>query len=1097
MKRSTPIALVVLALVASAAAAANPGYCRFPAIRGDVIVFTSEGDLWKVGVAGGVAQRLTSHSGEETHAAISPDGVLVAFSATYEGPTEAYVMPLAGGLPRRLTWEGGSAIVVGWTPDGRVLAATRRYSTLPNTQLEAIDPASGSRTLVPLAQAAEGSVDERGTLVFTRLSAQGSHTKRYRGGTAQNLWRFDRGAAEAVPLTADYPGTSRAPMWWRGRVYFASDRDGTMNLWSMDERGGDLRQLTRHQGWDVLSPALGDGRIVYQLGAGLRIFDIAAGRDAAVPVTLASDFDQLREKWIDKPLDYLTAAHLSPDGERIALTVRGQVLVAPVKQGRVVEASHLGGVRYRSARFSGDGTSLVALSDRSGEVEWWRLPANGVGAPEQLTRDGKVLRFDGVPSPDGAWIAYYDKDQVLWLWSEKERRSVKVAESRRGEFSGLAWSPDSRWLAYQMPAENGFDRIMLRNVADGASLALTTDRTDNASAAWSPDGKWIYLLSDRNLVSAVGSPWGPRQPEPFLDRPTGIYAVALRAGLRSPFAPSDELHPAAEKHEAGKAHGAAAGSSSDKAAPDASPAPKAPPTVTVDADGLAARIVVVPVPPGGYDALGVNGERLFWLSRPLAGERKANLMMLEITNRDPKPKTLVEGVSSYELSADGKKILVRKDDTLAVFDASADKVDLAEKKVDTSGWRFAIDPREEWRQMFREAWRLERDYFYDRRMNGVDWPAMRAKYEPLVELVADRAELSDLLGQMIGELSALHMFVYGGDSRKGPDDVEPASLGAELARDEAAGGYRVAHVYRSDPDYPDRLSPLAAPGVEVKDGDVIQAINGVPALSVADPDELLRDQGGRQVLLHVASGGATRDVVAVPISPERAADLRYDEWEYTRRLCVDEAGKGEIGYVHLRAMTRADWTEWAREFYPVFRRAGLIVDVRHNRGGNIDSWILEKLLRRAWFYWQPRVGDTYWNMQYAFRGHVAVLIDQNTASDGEAFAEGIRRLGLGKLLGARTWGGEIWLSSSNFLVDKGIATAAETGVFGPEGEWLIEGHGVDPDIAVDDLPAATFAGADAQLDAAVRYLQDLIRREPVPTPNPPPYPNKAFVPGPR
>jgi tricorn protease len=371
---------------------------------------------------------------------------------------------------------------------------------------------------------------------------------------------------------------------------------------------------------------------------------------------------------------------------------------------------------------------------------------------------------------------------------------------------------------------------------------------------------------------------------------------------------------------------------------------------------------------------------------------------------------------------------------------------------------------------------------------------VKAKYLPLVDRVTDRAELSDILAQMVGELSALHIFVRGGDLRRGADQVLPASLGATYTRDDKAGGYRVAHIYRSDPDIPGELAPLARTGVDVREGDVIEAVNGVPTLSARDIHALLRDQAGKQMLLRVKpkAGGAARDVVVLPISMGRENDLRYDEWEYTRRLAVEKATNNRMGYVHLRAMGGGNMTEWQREFYPVFDREGLIVDVRHNNGGNIDSWILEKLLRKAWFFWQPRVGKPTWNMQYAFRGHLVVLVDQNTASDGEAFAEGVRRLGLGKVIGTRTWGGEIWLSQNNFLVDRGIATAAETGVFGPDGDWLIEGHGVDPDIVVDNLPHETFKGKDAQLEAAIKYLEQEIRNKPIPTPVAPKYPDKSF-----
>jgi tricorn protease len=377
----------------------------------------------------------------------------------------------------------------------------------------------------------------------------------------------------------------------------------------------------------------------------------------------------------------------------------------------------------------------------------------------------------------------------------------------------------------------------------------------------------------------------------------------------------------------------------------------------------------------------------------------------------------------------------------------------------------------------------------------VDYRALLAKHLPLVDRVTDRDELSDLLASLVSELSALHIFVYGGDARRSQDQIGLGSLGARLVRDASAGGHRIDHIYRGDPDYTDVVSPLSRPELSIAEGDLILAINGVPAPGTDAPERLLKNQVGQQVLLRLkrGGGGGEYDAIVKPISVADEDNLRYTEWELTRRLRVEEAGKGEIGYVHLRAMGGGNYGEWVKNFYPVHDRKGLIIDVRHNRGGNIDSWILEKLLRKAWFYWQGRVGKPTWNMQYAFRGHMVVLCDERTASDGEAFAEGFRRLGLGKVIGMRTWGGEIWLSSSNYLVDRGIATAAETGVFGPEGDWLIEGRGVEPDIVVDNPPHATFAGEDAQLEAAVKHLQELIRTKPVEQPKAPPYPKKAFT----
>ncbi|MFP5288269.1 MAG: S41 family peptidase, partial [Thermoanaerobaculia bacterium] len=607
-------------------------------------------------------------------------------------------------------------------------------------------------------------------------------------------------------------------------------------------------------------------------------------------------------------------------------------------------------------------------------------------------------------------------------------------------------------------------------------------------------GKWIWFLSDRDLRTLVRSPWGPRQPDPFLTSTDKIFGIALKKGTRSPFLPPDELHPAEDEEEE-KAEEASGEEEKDKGE-EKDKEEKVKP-VDIGLEGLQERLVEVPVPAGNYNDLSVNEERLFWVSAEADFEGTASLVSIPFDPEKAEPKPVMENVEGYELSADGKKLLVQKEEDLYVFEAgeaAPEGEELAKAKVDLSSWTFSLDPREQWRQMFREAWRLERDYFYDRNMHGVDWPAMLEKYRPLSLRVTSRGELDDLLAQMVSELSALHTYVGGGEQREGKEKVEVASLGAVLERDDKAGGWRIEHLYRTDPDLPAEAGPLCVPSVDAREGDVIESINGVAILTVADPALLLRNQADKQVLLRIKDGktGKSRDAVAVPVSQERAFDLRYDDWELSRRLAVEERGKGQIGYLHLRHMGSSSYTAWARDFDPVFNRQGLIVDVRNNTGGNIESWLLAKLMRKAWFWWQPRVGDPFPNMQYAFRGHVVVLVNEETASDGEAFAEGIKRLGLGKVIGTRTWGGEIWLSSSNILVDRGIATAAEFGVFGPEGIWLIEGHGVEPDIVVDNLPHAAFGGKDAQLEAAIQYLQEKIEKEPVPPIKPPAYPDKSL-----
>lgn len=1082
------LSAVLFLLLAGTVLAGPQGYYRFPAVHGSTVVFTAEGDLWTVDIQGGVARRLTSHLGVESHAAFSPDGSTIAFCAEYEGPTEVYTMPAAGGVPTRRTYDG-STRVVGWTPDGRIIYSTRRFSGLPDVRLYTIDLRTDSVAAIPLAQASDGAFDGSGAaLFFTRLPFQGSHTKRYKGGTAQNIWRFGRADTEAVSLTGDYKGTSKEPLWHAGRIYFASDRDGTMNLWSMSEQGSDVRQHTSHKGWDVQSPDVHNGRIVYQLGADIHLFDIPSGSDSRIPITLASDFDQLREKWVKKPMEYLTTYDISPTGDKVVLTARGQIFVAPVEQGRFVRLTHQSGVRYRHATFFPDGKRVLALSDETGETEFVSLPINGVGDKVVLTNDARVLRWAGVPSPDGRWIAYTDKNEEIWLVDTEKQSNTRIFKSPDGGPGGLAWSPDSKWLAYSASASNFFDQIRLYQIATGASIALTSDRVDSYTPAWSPDGKWIYFLSDRVFESVVPSPWGARQPEPYFDKTRKVFAVALRAGERFPFLPADELTAPIKDDKPSDA-------ADDKARTKATSATQRV-DVRIDVGGLQQRLYEVPVPAGAYSGLTVTEKYLYLTNRPAVYQGTPSLIAVEIKNKDVSAKTILEDIRGFELSRDGKKVLVRKGDDLHVFDANgAAPSELAKTKVDLSSWLLAVNPREEFRQMFLESWRLERDYFYDTTMHGVDTKGLLDRHLPLVDRVTDRAELSDLMAHLVGELSALHTYVYGGDLRRSPENIGVATLGARLSRDLQAGGYRVDHVYRSDPDYLDVRSPLARPDAKVAEGDVLLSINGTPLLSVPSPETVLRNQAGKQVLLRVRSRDGSRefDTIVEPISLAQEEDLRYTEWEVSRRERVEQQSDGEFGYVHLRAMGGGNYTEWVKSFYPVFDRKGLIIDVRHNRGGNIDSWILEKLLRRAWFYWQGRVGKPYWNMQFAFRGHMVVLCNERTASDGEAFAEGFRRLGLGKLIGTRTWGGEIWLSSSNVLVDKGIATAAETGVYGPEGEWLIEGWGVEPDIAVDNLPHATFKGGDAQLDAAVAHLRQMVKEKPVDIPRPPRYPDKSFT----
>lgn len=1062
--------LLATLVVSSVSGQGFEGYYQFPDVHNDQVVFCAEGDIWTVPLTGGQAQRLTSHPEEEQMPIFSPDGQSILFSATYEGPREIYTMPIQGGMTQRWTYETDTSVPNAWSDENTIVYATRAYNKKPDYRLVKINVKDKTRAFVPLDQASEASFEPNGkTLYFVRPAYHRNVTKRYKGGTARQIWKYTEGGKEAVKLTTNYTGGSHHPMFYNNRVYFISDRDGIMNIWSMDTNGKDIKQHTEHDIFDVRYANISNGVIVYQKGADLWKYDISTDQSNKINIRLTSDLDQLREKWDNNPSQYITNVNVDKTGEKLVITARGRVFVAPVGSGRVVSFHKESGIRYRDATFASDGKSVIALSDESGEFEFVQMPANGIGASKSLTKDGQILRYEGVPSPDGKWLVYSDLQSDLYVLNMATGVSTKISTNQEG-IRGYSWSPDNQWLAFVQAASNTMAQIKIYNVNTKNSFDLTTDRANSTNPSWSPDGKFIYFLSDRSFTSLVGSPWGTRQPEPYFDASEKIYHIALQKGTRSPFRPDDELFSEKTEKKDDK---------KDKTV-----------KVTIDEEGIQKRIAAVPVKAGNYYSLAVNDKALYLMSRETGIGAKSHLALVKIDNKKPKIETMASEVSRFKLSADGKKILITKGRSYYLSNAGTSKIgNLNNDKVDLSGWRFPIIPQEDWKQLFTDAWRMERDYFYDESMHGVDWDAMYQRYLPLVDRVTTRNELSDLIGRFVGELSALHTSVRGGDTRSDNQSIAVANLGGLFSRDEANGGFRIDYIFQVDPDYPEEKSPLDDPYLDVEEGDIITSINGTPTLSAVDIGALIRNQVGKQVRLSLKRGDKTHDIIVEPIGS--TYNLRYRDWEYGNRRYVDQQSKDEIGYLHLRAMGSGDISQFYREFYPVFNRKGLIIDVRYNNGGNIDSFILEKLLRKAWMYWKSRSGEPYWNMPYAFRGHIVVLVNENTYSDGEAFADGFRELGLGVTIGTRTWGGEIWLSSANRLSDNGLARAPMNGVYG-EGVWRIEGRGFEPDIVLDNLPHETFNGKDAQLDKAIELLQQQIKEDPRDVPPPPAYPDKSF-----
>ena len=1074
---------VILLFACVAPVGAEVAYTRSASLYGETLVFTAEGDLWRVAVAGGSAQRLTTHAALEAEASISPDGRQIAFVASYDASPEVYVMPMSGGSPKRLSYDGAGVHVVGWTPAGEVLHATSAVvGPGSSVVLRAIDPETLAQRSLPFADANQASFDAATrTIFFTRfgLHITGDHARGYQGGAAAQLWRAPvDGGAEAVRLAAQVNASLRSPMWWNGRLYHLSDESGSDNLWSMAADGSDRRALTSHTDFEVRDPQLQAGRIVYQHGADLRILDLASGVDRVVPIDLVSDFEQRRTRWLEKPLDYIESLALANDGSRVVLTARGAVTLAATDARRRIDIGVPAGARARAAVPSADGRWIYAISDIGGREEIWRFPAHGGGPGTALTRDSETRRWRLYPSPDGEQLAFDDKRGRLSVLDLETRRIRVIDEGRFGgddTYASVRWSADSRHLAVARPdSKEGRNQILLLGGDGARKSVLTSDRYESADAVFSRDGKWLYFLSNREFVATPGSPWGDRNLGPMFDRRTRLYALALQGGLRFPFQPATELGAT----DTGKDKGEDKDEGKKKTSAVTSGLP------AIAWDGLAERLYEVPAASGNYSALDVDDKRLYFLDTPIGREAKPQLMTLAIGNDGEEAQTFARDVDRYQLSADGKKLLFAKwkergVGDLFVVDAAAkapDKLDKARLRV--GDWRLPVDPRAEWRQMFLDAWRMHREFSFDPDMRGVDWDAVRARYEPLLTRVADRDELDDLIGQMTAELGILHSQVRGGEKRKDSEVAKPAALGAEFVA--VAEGLRVEHIFRSDPELPQARAPLARSGVDVRENDVLTAVNGRPVRSMADLAGALANQAGKQVLLDVRRNGVSRQTVAVAIDSRSEAGLRYGDWEHSRLEHVLAAGKGRIGYLHLRAMGAGDIGDFAREFYTNAWRDGLIIDVRRNNGGNIDSWIIEKLLRRTWAFWTYPDNPPVFNMQQSFRGHLVVLIDERTYSDGETFAAGIKALGLAPLIGQRTAGAGIWLSGRNPLVDHGMARIAEFGQFSTaNGRWLIEGRGVSPDIAVVNAPVDTYNGGDAQLDAALAWLEDKLAREPV------------------
>jgi len=1083
--------------LAVAPAAAEEGFYQYPTARGEVLVFASEGDLWRTGRSGGTAIRLTNHPAEEAEPRLSPDGTLIAFSASYDSDRDIYVMPAAGGTPRRLTFEGGGVQTIGWTPDGRVIFASRLAGGGQGEVLYTIAPEGGEATAIPLWRATDATFGADGrTLFFSRrgLYARArDNAVLYRGGGMAQLWRWTLGSeAEAERLLADFGAPIRMPMASGGRIYFVSDKSGKDALWSVAEDGSDVRQVSPELPFPVLQASIDGDAIFLQNGADLHVYSIAGGSLTRLSIDLVTDREQTRPRALGEPLRQLEAARLSPSGETVAVTARGRVALAAPRQLRRVEFAVPMAARARQAVLGPKGEKAFMILDQGERGDIFAMAADGSGAPVAVTRGYDAHIWSFAIAPDAKTLVVWDKQARLQKVDVATGRVTLLAANTTGDdapFRDLAFSPDGKLIAYaETSSANGGNTsdIYVQNLATGERVKATSGKYNDYAPAFAHDGAWLYFLSDRNFDPTPGSPWGDRNMGVAFPDRGEIYALQLDPRARFRFREDNELTISAEEREKREAEAAETNGAKDdaKASDDAAkPAAKAANVVFA---GLAERLYKVPAKPG-------VGGLLFANEKFLYTRRDESIVAIAIDKSDAKEEVFAKDALAFELAADGKTALVASGapakPVLALVPAEAKLPDkLAPHQVRLDDWRLIVDPRAEWQQMFVDAWRMHRDFAFDPALRGVDWNAVRARLEPMLARIGHRAELNTILALMASELGILHSQVRGGDLPADSENPEMAFLGASYTP--VAQGLRIDRILRSEDDLVALRPPLRRPGVDVREGDVIRFVDGRQVTSLADLRGALAGKAGQQVRLDLLRGTASISTIVEPMTGQGLQTASYLDHVEEKRAATARLSGGEVGYVSLRAMGAGDIASFARDWFPQLDKPGLIIDVRNNNGGNIDSIIVGMLMRRAWAFWArpDGTGIATTNMQNAYRGHVAVLIDERTYSDGETFAGAVKALGLAPLIGQRTAGAGIWLSDRNRLVDNGGVRIAENAQYSLDGRWIVEGIGVSPDYEVDNPPHASFAGEDAQLAAAVALLTEKIAREPVPPLKPQPLP---------